>query len=65
MGGERSDDDFHRALALLKRHNAIGLTLDAARAHAAHAREALAALPANAYREALADLPDFVVERAY
>jgi octaprenyl-diphosphate synthase len=65
MGGERSDDDFHRALSLLKRHNAIGLTLDAARIHAANAREALAALPANAYREALADLPDFVVERAY
>ena len=25
MGGERSDEDFHRALALLKRHNAIAL----------------------------------------
>ena len=65
LGGERSDDDFHRALALMKRHNAIGLTLEAAREHATRAREALAALPANAYREALADLPDFVVERAY
>ncbi|MGH6951831.1 MAG: polyprenyl synthetase family protein [Vitreimonas sp.] len=65
LGGERSDDDFHRALALLKRHNAIGRTLDAAREHATRAREALATLPANAYREALADLPDFVVERAY
>ena len=40
-------------------------TLDTAREHAARAKEALAALPANAYREALADLPDFVVERAY
>ena len=65
LGGERSDDDFHRALALLKRHNAIGLTLDAAREHANRARGALEALPANAYREALADLPSFVVERAY
>ena len=65
LGGERSDDDFHRALALVKRHNAIGLTLDAARAHAANARAVLASLPANAYREALADLPEFVVERAY
>jgi octaprenyl-diphosphate synthase len=65
VGGERTDDDFHRALALLKRHNAIGLTLDAAREHAAKARAALEVLPANAYREALADLPDFVVERAY
>ena len=65
MGGERTDDDFHRALALLKRHNAIGLTLDAAREHAAKAKAALQTLPANAYREALADLPDFVVDRAY
>lgn len=62
---ERSDDDFHRAVALMKRHNAIGKTLDAARDHAAAANAALQALPANAYREALADLPDFVVERAY
>lgn len=65
LGGERNDDDFHRALALMKRHDAIGLTLEAAREHATRAREALASLPANAYREALADLPDFVVERAY
>jgi octaprenyl-diphosphate synthase len=65
VGGERGDDDFHRALALLKRHNAIGRTLDAARDHAERARQALNTLPANAYREALADLPEFVVERAY
>lgn len=65
MGGERTDDDFHRALSLLKRHNAIGLTLEAAREHGARARAALETLPANAYREALVDLPDFVVERAH
>lgn len=65
MSGDRSEDDFHRALALVKRHNAIGLTLETAREHAAKARAALETLPANAYREALADLPDFVVERGY
>jgi octaprenyl-diphosphate synthase len=65
MSGERTDDDFHRALALVKRHNAIGLTLDAARGHAAKARAALSALPTNAYREALEALPEFVVERGY
>jgi octaprenyl-diphosphate synthase len=65
MSGKRTDDDFHRAVALMNRHNAIGQTLDAARAHAAAASAALEALPANAYREALADLPDFVVDRAY
>jgi octaprenyl-diphosphate synthase len=63
--GERSEDDFHRALALVKRHNAIGSTLEAAREHAARACEALHGLAANAYREALEALPDFVVERAY
>jgi len=65
MSGDRSDDDFHRALALLKRHNAIGQTLDAAREHATRANEALARLPTNAYTEALADLPEFVIERGY
>lgn len=65
VSGERSEEDFARALALLKRHNAIALTLDAARAHASTARDALSALPANAYREALSDLADFVVERAH
>ena len=65
ISGERTDDDFHRAVALIRRHDGIALTLQAARDHAARAKTALEILPANAYREALADLPDFVVERAY
>lgn len=65
VGGERTDEDFQRALALLRKHNAIGRTIEAAREHAAAAARALDSLPANAYREALADLPEFVVERAY
>lgn len=65
MGGERTEDDFHRAAALIRRHDAINKTLEAARTHAAAATAALAALPANAYRDALSDLADFVVERAY
>jgi octaprenyl-diphosphate synthase len=65
MGGDRSDDDFHRALSLIKRYNAIPLTIDAARDHAARARAALDGLPVNAYREALSDLTEFVVERAF
>ncbi len=65
MGGDRSDDDFHRALALLRRYNAIGLTLDSARQHAGAAKQALLALPANAYADALTDLADFVIERGY
>ncbi|WP_239590786.1 polyprenyl synthetase family protein [Vitreimonas flagellata] len=65
ISGERTDDDFHRAVALIRRHDGIALTLQAARDHAARAKQALEILPTNAYREALADLPDFVVERAY
>jgi len=61
----REEDDFHRALALLRRHDAIGQTLAAAREHADRAIAALQTLPNNAYREALADLPQFVVERGY
>ncbi|MEZ5995099.1 MAG: polyprenyl synthetase family protein [Hyphomonadaceae bacterium] len=65
MSGERTDDDFHRALALMRRHNAIGRTLEAAQAHADSARAALVDLPSNAYREALQALPEFVVQRAF
>jgi octaprenyl-diphosphate synthase len=65
MGGERSDDDFHRALGLLRRHNAIDLTLEEARVHAGAAKQSLLTLPSNAYSDALSELADFVVERAY
>jgi octaprenyl-diphosphate synthase len=65
VGGERTEDDFHRACALIRRHDAIAKTLGAARDHAQRAKDALAIFPANAYREALLDLPDFVVDRAY
>lgn len=65
VGETRTDDDFHRALALLKRHNAIERTLEAARQHVARARAALSTLPSNAYNEALGEIADFVVERGY
>lgn len=65
MGGERTDDDFHRAVALIRRHNAIEQTLDAARGHADAANAALQALPVNAYRDAMGDLATFVIERGY
>lgn len=65
MSGERSDDDFHRAVALIRRHDAIAKTLDAARQHAKRATDAIKPLPANAYHEAMDDLAEFVVERAH
>lgn len=65
MSGERTDDDFPRAVALLKRHNAVDATLEAARVHAEAARNALTTLPVNAYSEALADLTAFVINRGH
>ncbi len=63
-GGAQEDGDLARAQAILRKHDAIERTLNEARAYAGAAREALDALPANAYRDAMADLADFVVERA-
>lgn len=65
VAGDRTDDDFHRAVALMKRHDTLRQTVQTARDHAVRARQALAALPDNAYREALAELPEFVVERVH
>jgi octaprenyl-diphosphate synthase len=65
VAGERSDDDFNRALSLLRRHNSVARTIADARVHARAACAALESLPSNAYREALCDLADFVVERAH
>jgi octaprenyl-diphosphate synthase len=65
MSGDRHEDDFHRALTLIRRRDAIAKTLDAAREHTSRAKAALSQLPANAYRDALTELADFVVERAY
>ncbi|MET0182913.1 MAG: polyprenyl synthetase family protein [Caulobacterales bacterium] len=64
MGGDRTDEDFVRAQALIRRHGAIQLTLTSAQAHADKARAALNDLPLNAYTQALGDLADFVVARA-
>jgi len=63
MKGENNKDDFAQACALLAKHDAIGRTLNAARAYAADAKDALAILPDNIYRDALRDLADFVVDR--
>jgi len=51
------------AIALINRHDGIALTLGAAREHVDRATAALHTLPANAYRDALSELADFVVER--
>ena len=56
---------FERALALLKHHGTLDATLAQAREHALTARNALSVFPENAWRRALEQLAEFVVERAY
>jgi len=63
--GDQTDADFDQAVAILKRHGALDATLQAARAHAATAVNALNAVPRNDWSEALGALAEFVVERAY
>lgn len=65
MGGPQRPEDFATAVDILRRRDAIGQTLEAARTYAEAARAALSDLPRNAYRDALLALPSFVVERAY
>ncbi len=57
--------DFDQALALIEKHGALAGTLAQARGHAETARDALSVFPRNPWSEALSDLAEFVVERAY
>ncbi|MBO6764770.1 polyprenyl synthetase family protein [Maricaulis sp.] len=62
---DQKDGDFERALDYMNGHGALAATVEQARDHAARARAALSGFPDNAWRRALGDLADFVVERAY
>lgn len=57
--------DFERARAIVESHGALEATLEAARTHAAAARDALDIFPGNVWKQALTDLADFVVDRVY
>ena len=61
--GDQRDGDLDEALRLMRRHGALDSTRDTALAHAARAREALAALPDAPIRWGLTDLADYVVTR--
>lgn len=62
---DQHDGDFEKALACMEEHGSIDATINAARTHADRSRRALEIFPANEWREALEDLADFVVDRAY
>ena len=63
-GGRRAED-FHRAVALLTRHDALGETLEWARSRAEDAKRELRAFPDGPARTVLADIADFCVDRVY
>jgi octaprenyl-diphosphate synthase len=63
--GAQEEGDLARAIEFLERGGALAQTMKRARAFAAEARDNLAPLPASDIRTMLADIADFVVERAY
>src|SRR5262245_23528327 len=61
----QEEGDLSRAIEFLERGGALAATVERARRYAREAREALAISPPGEIRSALADIADFVVERAY
>jgi len=63
--GVQEEGDLSRAIEFLERGGALGETIERARAYAKAAREALSACTESEIKAALAEIADFVVERAY
>ncbi len=63
--GDVRDGDLDTAIALMTRHRALDETMARARAHGAQARLMLHAMDAGPWRDALDDVIDFCVARAY
>jgi octaprenyl-diphosphate synthase len=62
---EQHDGDFAHAIEILNRHGALAESLARAADYSATARRALEAFPPSEPRQALLDLADFCIERAY
>jgi octaprenyl-diphosphate synthase len=63
--GNQTESDLDRAITLVEQTGAIQETMRRARLYADAAKTALAVLPAGDIRDALSDIADFCVERAY
>jgi octaprenyl-diphosphate synthase len=63
--GPQSESDLDRAITLVEETGAISDTMARARRYADRARRALGPFPDCDIRNALADIADFCVERAY
>ena len=62
---EQGTDDLARAIELLERHGALSDSLARAAGYGDLATRALAAFPASPAKQAMLDLVDFCIERAY
>jgi len=63
--GVQEEGDLSRAIEFLERGGALAATVGRARNYAREAREALTIAPDGDIKSALAEIADFVVERAY
>jgi octaprenyl-diphosphate synthase len=63
--GNQTEADLHHAISLVEQTGSIQETMGRARAYADRAKAALAGLPESDIHNALADIADFCVERAY
>jgi octaprenyl-diphosphate synthase len=61
----QEEGDLSRAIEFLERGGALAATVERARRYARDARDALSIAPDGEIRSALAEIADFVVERAY
>ena len=62
---EQGTDDLARAIGLLERHGALADSLARAASYGDLATDALAVFPASPAKQAMLDLVDFCIERAY
>jgi octaprenyl-diphosphate synthase len=63
--GDQQDGDFHHAVQLMERREALSDTLERARHYSSIARDALGLFSDNEIKRALLEMVDFGIERAY
>src|SRR5690606_4509521 len=63
--GSIEGSDLSRAIAMMKRHQALDDTIERARHYGAMAKDALAIFPASPMKEALVEVVDFCIARAH
>ena len=63
--GEQATGDLEQALGLLRKHDALGDSIERARHYGAMARDALGIFPDGKEKAVLAELIDFCMRRAY